>query len=126
MSIRRPRVFHDSRERHLQEFVANLLRRETRITLEEKGRYQCSLQQELSRTLSEWTGVVDARVHIALAERDPLGGTSQDSSASVVIFEEAGANVRARETDIKMVVKDAPPASGRWTMPRRSWASSRA
>lgn len=74
---------------------------------EEKGRYQCSLQQELSRTLSEWTGVVDARVHIALAERDPLGGATQDSSASVVIFEEAGANVRARETDIKMVVKDS-------------------
>lgn len=74
---------------------------------EEKGRYICSLQQELSRTLSRFDGVVEARVHIALPERDPLGGNNQDSSASVVIFEQPGANVRDRETDIKVLIKDS-------------------
>lgn len=74
---------------------------------EEKGRYICSLQQELSRTLSRFDGVVEARVHIALPERDPLGGSNQDSSASVVVFEQPGANVRDRETDIKVLIKDS-------------------
>jgi type III secretion protein J len=74
---------------------------------EEKGRYICSLQQELSRTLSRFDGVVEARVHIALPERDPLGGGNQDSSASVVVFEQPGANVRDRETDIKVLIKDS-------------------
>jgi type III secretion protein J len=51
--------------------------------------------------------VVEARVHIALPERDPLGGSNQDSSASVVVFEQPGANVRDRETDIKVLIKDS-------------------
>lgn len=79
---------------------------------EEKGRYICSLQQELARTLSRFDGVVDARVHIALPDRDPLSGTSQDSSASVVVFEQPGANVRDRETDIKVLVKDSVEGLG--------------
>ena len=79
---------------------------------EEKGRYICSLQQELSRTLSRFDGVVDARVHIALPDRDPLSGSSQNSSASVVIFEQPGANVRDRETDIKVLVKDSVEGLG--------------
>jgi type III secretion protein J len=74
---------------------------------EEKGRYICSLQQELSRTLSRFDGVVEARVHIALPDRDPLGGANHDSSASVVVFEQPGANVRDRETDIKVLIKDS-------------------
>ena len=76
---------------------------------EERGREQCSLQQELADTLSRFPGVVDARVHVTLAERDPLGGSSQDSSASVAIFEYAGASARDREADIKLLIKDAVP-----------------
>ncbi|HST45058.1 MAG TPA: type III secretion inner membrane ring lipoprotein SctJ [Luteimonas sp.] len=79
---------------------------------EEKGRYICSLQQELSRTLSRFDGVVEARVHIALPDRDPLGGANHDSSASVVIFEQPGANVRDRETDIKVLIKDSVEGLG--------------
>ncbi len=75
--------------------------------LEEKARYLYGLSQELSRTLGQIDGVVDARVHIALPERDPLGGDTSDSSASVMIFERPGANVRDRETDIKVFVKDS-------------------
>lgn len=76
---------------------------------EERGRERCSLTQELADTLSRFPGVVDARVHVTLAERDPLGGSSQDSSASVVVFEQAGASARDREADIKLLIKDAVP-----------------
>lgn len=75
--------------------------------MDEKVRYTHGLNQELSRTLSMMPGVVDARVLVALPERDPLGGSNVDSSASVMIFEQAGANVRDRETDIKVLVKDS-------------------
>lgn len=75
-------------------------------SVEENARYLCSRQQELARTLSGYPGVVDARVHIALAERDPLGGQSGDSSASVVIFQQPGANLENLQTRIKTVVKD--------------------
>ena len=76
---------------------------------EERGREQCGLQQELADTLTRFPGVVDARVHVTLAERDPLGGSSQDSSASVAIFEAPGASTRDREADIKLLIKDAVP-----------------
>ena len=75
--------------------------------IEEKARYQCSLQSELAETLSDIPGVAEARVHIALPERDPLGNETNDSSAAVTIFEQPGANVRDRETDIKVMVKDS-------------------
>src|SRR5690606_11581405 len=75
-------------------------------SVEENARYLCSRQQELARTLSGYPGVVDARVHIALAQRDPLGGADGDSSASVVIFQQPGANLENLQTRIKTVVKD--------------------
>ena len=74
---------------------------------EEKARYIYGLSQEISRTLSKVDGVVDARVHIALPERDPLGGTPADSSASVIIFQRPDANLADRETDFKVFVKDS-------------------
>lgn len=75
-------------------------------SVEEGARYLCSRQEELARTLSTYPGVVDARVHIALAERDPLGGEAGDSSAAVVIFQQPGANLENLQTRIKTVVKD--------------------
>lgn len=75
--------------------------------IEERARYQCSLERELAYTLSGIPGVAEARVHVALPERDPLGNETADSSAAVTIYEEPGANVRDRETDIKVMVKDS-------------------
>ena len=75
--------------------------------IEERARYQCSLERELAHTLSGIPGVAEARVHVALPERDPLGNETNDSSAAVTIYEEPGANVRDRETDIKVMVKDS-------------------
>lgn len=74
--------------------------------IEERARYQCSLEQEIAHTLSRIPGVVDARVHIALPERDPLGSNEKVSSASVMIFERPGADLRDAETAIKVTVKD--------------------
>ncbi len=76
-------------------------------SIEEHARYQCSLQQELAHTLSGIPGVAEARVHVALAERDQLGNETSDSSAAVTIYELPGASVRDRETDIKVMVKDS-------------------
>ena len=73
--------------------------------IEEKARYICSRQQELARTLSSYPGVVEARVHIALQERDDLGGPG-DSSAAVVIFQQPGSNLENLRARIKTVVKD--------------------
>lgn len=75
----------------------------------ERSMLQHGLQQELSRTLSRYPGVAEAHVHINLPERDPLGGTATDASASVVIFGQPGANVRDYETEMKMVIKDGVP-----------------
>jgi len=74
--------------------------------VEERARYICSRQQELARTLSSYPGVVEARVHIALQERDPLGGGAGDSSAAVVIFQQPGSNLENLRARIKTVVKD--------------------
>lgn len=76
---------------------------------EERARFQCSLEQELAHTLSSYPGVVEARVHIAMPERDPLGGDTGNSSASVTIFEQPGANMRTEESRLKLMVKDAVP-----------------
>lgn len=73
---------------------------------DERGRYLHALQQEITQTLAMLPGVARARVHLALPERDPLGGSNGKTSAAVWIFEQPGANVRDREADIKIVVKD--------------------
>lgn len=76
---------------------------------EERARLQCSWEQGLERTLSSYAGVAEARVHIAIPERDPISGAGGQASASVVIFEQAGANVRSEEHHFKVLVKDAVP-----------------
>lgn len=79
---------------------------------EERARLQCSYEQKLEETLSAYVGVADARVHIAMPERDPISGLGGEASAAVVIFEQAGANVRSEEHHFKVLVKDAVPGLG--------------
>lgn len=74
--------------------------------LEEKALYKFGLEQELSQTLSRIPGVVDARVHIAMPDRDPLSTDNNDSSASVVLFVTPDSNVKEDETKIRTTVKD--------------------
>ncbi len=74
--------------------------------LEERARYVFALSQEVQHTLMQLDGVVDARVHIALPDRNLLDDKPQSASASVVIIERPGAALEARETDIKAIVTD--------------------
>ncbi len=114
-------VGHGDIPRAMQVLAANRLPQARRISMcetfkkegfasssiEEKARYQCSQQSEIAETLSGIPGVAQARVHIAMADRDALGNETSDSSASVTIFERPGFSVRDRETDIKVMVKDS-------------------
>ncbi len=75
--------------------------------LELKARYLFGLSQELERTLMEIDGVMSARVHIALPEKDTVKGIVKPSSASVVIIARNGAEIVARETDVVAIVKDS-------------------
>jgi type III secretion protein J len=74
--------------------------------LEERARYVFALSQEVEQTLLQLDGVVDARVHIAMPERNAFDDKSPSASASVVIIEQPGASLEARETDIKAIVTD--------------------
>jgi type III secretion protein J len=53
--------------------------------LEERARFLHAMSQELSHTISSIDGVIVARVHVAVPERDPLSEKIQPSSASVFI-----------------------------------------
>ncbi|MGV8931823.1 MAG: type III secretion system inner membrane ring lipoprotein SctJ [Luteimonas sp.] len=74
--------------------------------LEEKARYIYGLQEAMRQKLLKMDGVVDADVSIALPDRDPLGGNTRESSASVFIYQAPGVDLRDRETDLKVGVKD--------------------
>lgn len=74
--------------------------------LEERARYVYALSQEVEQTLMQLDGVVDARVHIAMPERNVLDDKQQSASASVVLIEQPGAALESRETDIKAIVTD--------------------
>jgi type III secretion protein J len=73
---------------------------------EEKARLLFAINQELADTLSRLEGVIDARVHVALPDRDPLGGTTRQASASVVVIHRPGEPIQDHEIDIKAIVMD--------------------
>lgn len=73
---------------------------------EERARYIHALQQEMADTISRIDGVIDARVNIALPEKSPLQAERQGGSASVLVIERPGSNVRDRLVDIQAILKD--------------------
>ncbi len=74
---------------------------------EERARLQWGLSQELSRTVSEIDGVVQARVHVALADDDRLGDRKRPASAAVFIKYRPGANMDAQVGKVKAMVVNA-------------------
>lgn len=71
---------------------------------EERARFIFGLSQELSHTISEIDGVVQARVHLALPENQPLAEKAQPTSASVFIRYRPGTNIDAQIGKIKALI----------------------
>ena len=72
--------------------------------LEEHARLMFGLEQELSRTLTDIDGVVDARVHLAVPQADPLNDAVKPSSASVFIKYDPSVDLNAQVGSIKALV----------------------
>ena len=52
---------------------------------EERIRFMDALSQDISRTIAQIDGVIDARVHVVLPENDPFSKSTLPSSAAVAI-----------------------------------------
>lgn len=72
--------------------------------LEERARLVYGLSQELSDTVSRIDGVVEARVHLAMPETDPLAEKQRPSSASVFIKYRPGVDLDRQVGQIKALV----------------------
>jgi len=72
--------------------------------MEERARLIYGLSQELSHTVSEIDGVVQARVHLAIPEPDPLSEKLKPSSAAVFIKYQPGFDLRNQTGAIKSLV----------------------
>lgn len=71
---------------------------------EERARLVFGMSQELSHTISEIDGVVQARVHLVLPENQPLAQSAQPASASVFIKYRPGTNIDAQVGKVKSLV----------------------
>jgi type III secretion protein J len=97
--------------------------------LEERARFIAATAMELQQTLGRMNGVLDARVHLAMPERDPLTDAVVPPSASVFVryaqdvkFAENGGtnNVKALVRDAveglapERITVVATPSAGSW------------
>jgi type III secretion protein J len=73
---------------------------------EEHARYLYALSQELATTIMQIDGVVTARVHVALPEKQVLQDRTESASVSVLIIQQPGVDLSIYETDIKAIVTD--------------------
>lgn len=72
--------------------------------LEERARYQHALSQELSNTIASIDGVVSARVHLVMPERNPLADKPRPSAASVLIKHRPDRDLSSLSAQIKAIV----------------------
>ncbi|HVJ01095.1 MAG TPA: type III secretion inner membrane ring lipoprotein SctJ [Sphingomonas sp.] len=79
----------------------------TSTPLEERARLIYGLSQELSRTISDIDGVVQARVHLTMPEADPLSREAKPSAASVFVKYRTGFDLRSQTGAIKALVTNA-------------------
>ena len=70
----------------------------------EKMLREYALSQELSRTVSEIDGVISARVHLALPDRDPLSRNKTVASASVAVHHRPGLDTAGLVPRIKLIL----------------------
>jgi type III secretion protein J len=74
---------------------------------EERARLIYGLSQELGHTVSEIDGVVQARVHLAIPEADPLSERVRPASAAVFVKYQPGYDLRSQAGAIKALVTNS-------------------
>lgn len=79
----------------------------TSSPLAEHARLIYGLSQELSNTISQIDGVVQARVHLTMPEPDALSRVVQPSSASVFVKYREGFNLRSQTAALKTLVTNS-------------------
>ncbi len=72
--------------------------------LEERARLVHAMSQEISNTLANIDGVVAARVHLVVPERNPLVDKPQPAAAAVFIKHRADRDLAGQVTQIKALV----------------------
>jgi type III secretion protein J len=72
--------------------------------LEERARLVHAMSQEISNTIANIDGVVTARVHLVMPERNPLIDKPQPAAASVFIKHRPDKNLAAQTSQIKALV----------------------
>ena len=77
--------------------------------LEEKARFAHALAQELTASCSRLDGVVDARVHVVLRDKDVLTGTVTPASAAVMLRHTPDAPVDRYISQVRALVVQAVP-----------------
>lgn len=89
--------------------IGDIFKKEGLISspMEERARFIYALGQELSETISQIDGVLQARVHVVVPENfSPLERTVP-SSASVFIRHQPGASISKLSTQIKLLVTNS-------------------
>jgi type III secretion protein J len=79
---------------------------------EERARYLKALANDIERTLETIEGVVSARVHIVMAESDPLGADPRPrvpAQAAVLLKARAGYNLGLKEVEFQKLVAGSVP-----------------
>lgn len=72
--------------------------------LEERARLMHATSQEIANTIADIDGVVTARVHLVMPERNPLVDKPQPAAASVFIKHRPDKNLTAQVPQIKALV----------------------
>lgn len=79
----------------------------TSSAMAERARLIHGLQQELAHTVSEFDGVVESRVHLAMPQADPLTGVANPPSASVFVKYRPGFDIRSQTAAVKSLVTNS-------------------
>jgi type III secretion protein J len=75
--------------------------------LEERARLNYGMSQELSNSIRNIDGIIEARVHLTMPESDPLSKEAKPASASVFVKYRPGFNLQSETGAIKSLVTNA-------------------
>lgn len=79
--------------------------------LEERARYQFALGQELAKTLESIDGVLSARVHVALPEKQPKQAEPKRATASAFVRYRSDQRVDLMKTQIRAMIAQSLPGA---------------